>query len=207
MSALFAEFKQAQVSGSGNALAATICPVAPAEDANRLRSFYNFTNSVNVQSDVRYGLLQDRTTGIKLPKQEGNAWVDIFVAFWKVAGEVVKIEESSGSSTALFNAWKEVANLLIRGYSNAGFQAWTLPCLYVAGRYLRTFAIMADAENSQDADTFNEGFQDDIVSGNSKTAKLEETSRVINRMFTLCLHDRYEPGQIYTIHTYAMLAT
>ena len=33
---------------------------------------------------------------------------------------------------------------LIRGYTNCGFEAWTVPCLYVAGKYMRIFAIKAD---------------------------------------------------------------
>ena len=193
MSSLFADFKQAQVVGSGSMLAATIVPVTPPQDPERLRSFYSSSESANVLSNVRYGLLQDRATGIKLPKQEGAAWVEIFAAFWKTVREILKIEESpqKGTWTKVFDAWKEVANLLIRGYSNAGFQAWTVPCLYVAGKYLRTFAIRADAETTQDPVAFNEGFQDDIVASFGKTTPLEEAARTINRMFTLCLSDRY----------------
>ncbi|EEH47790.1 uncharacterized protein PADG_03874 [Paracoccidioides brasiliensis Pb18] len=192
MSAIFAEFKAAQLVGSGSALAATITPVASPKDPDRLRDFYYFTNAANVQSDVRFAVLQDRSTGIKLPKQEGNAWVDVFVAFWKAVAEIVEIEESpqTGSWNKVFNAWKQVANLLIRGYTNGGFQAWTLPCLYIVGRYLRIFAMEADSCTSQDLDTFNDSFRDDVVSDASKNAKLEESSQIINRMFTLCLHDR-----------------
>ncbi|ODH33664.1 hypothetical protein ACO22_03282 [Paracoccidioides brasiliensis] len=192
MSAIFAEFKAAQLVGSGSALAATITPVASPKDPDRLRDFYYFTNAANVQSDVRFAVLQDRSTGIKLPKQEGNAWVDVFVAFWKAVAEIVEIEESpqTGSWNKVFNAWKQVANLLIRGYTNGGFQAWTLPCLYIVGRYLRIFAMEADSCTSQDSDTFNDSFRDDVVSDASKNAKLEESSQIINRMFTLCLHDR-----------------
>ncbi|ODH50660.1 hypothetical protein GX48_03168 [Paracoccidioides brasiliensis] len=192
MSAIFAEFKAAQLVGSGSVLAATITPVASPKDPDRLRDFYYFTNAANVQSDVRFAVLQDRSTGIKLPKQEGNAWVDVFVAFWKAVAEIVEIEESpqTGSWNKVFNAWKQVANLLIRGYTNGGFQAWTLPCLYIVGRYLRIFAMEADSCTSQDSDTFNDSFRDDVVSDASKNAKLEESSQIINRMFTLCLHDR-----------------
>ncbi|EEQ86275.2 protein CSN12 [Blastomyces dermatitidis ER-3] len=192
MSTVFAEFKEAQQTGIGSALAATITPVAPPKDPDRLRNLYYFTNAANVQVDIRYALLQDRSTGIKLPKQEGNVWVEIFVAYWKAVAEIVEIEESpqTGSWAKVFNAWKQVANLLIRGYTNGGFQAWTLPCLYIVGRYLRIFAVEADASTSQDSDAYNNSFQDDVVSDPSKNAKLEESSQIINRMFTLCLHDR-----------------
>lgn len=197
MNSLFAEFKKAQDIGSGSLLAATVVPVTTPQDPSRLRSFYYSSDAVNILSDVRYGLLQDRATGMKLSKQEGAAWVEIFVAFWRTIGEILKIEESShdGTWTRVFDAWKEVANLLIRGYSSAGFQAWTVPCLYVAGKYLRTFAIKADAETTQDPVAFNEGFQDDVVASYGKTTRLEEAARTINRMFTLCLSDRY--GSVY----------
>ncbi|EZF34866.1 PCI domain-containing protein [Trichophyton interdigitale] len=194
MTSLFAEFKKAQSAGSGEALAATLNPV----DIPRLRAFYNTTNSLSVASDIRYGLLQDRVTGTKLPKQEGNVWVDIYIAFWKAAGELVKLDDPKftlsgrGTWTALFGHWKDIAVLLNTNYSNSTLDAWTLPVLYVVGKYLRIFAIKADAEAAQDpASTFNDGFQDDIVGDVSKNAKLEETSRIISRMYTVCLHDRY----------------
>ncbi|DAA78091.1 TPA_exp: Uncharacterized protein A8136_5794 [Trichophyton benhamiae CBS 112371] len=193
MTSLFAEFKKAQSTGSGEALAATLNPV----DIPRLRAFYNTTNSLSVASDIRYGLLQDRVTGTKLPKQEGNAWVDIYIAFWKAAGELVKLDDPNfalsgrGTWTALFGHWKDIAVLLNTNYSSSTLEAWTLPVLYVVGKYLRIFAIKADAEAAQDpASTFNDGFQDDIVGDVSKNAKLEETSRIISRMYTVCLHDR-----------------
>ncbi|KAN0067564.1 hypothetical protein V8E54_014433 [Elaphomyces granulatus] len=193
MAAVFSDFRDAHMTGSGPTLAAAITPAAPPEDPGRLRSFYYSTpNSANAACDLRYALLQDKTRGVKLPKQEGNTWVDIFCAFWKTAGEIVKLEESpsEGSWTKVFEAWKEVANLLIRGYSTGSLQAWTVPCLYAVGKYLRAFAINADAETSQDSLTFGDGFLDDLVSNGEKNAKLEDAARTINRMFTLCLSDR-----------------
>lgn len=193
MSALFADFKRAQKLESGPLLAATLHPVAPPRNPGLLRSFYNLSNPTDVPADIRFYLLQDRSTSVKLPKQEGKAWVEIFVALWKTVGEVLKTEDSTqkGSWAAVFEAWKEVVNLLIRAYSSPGLQAWTVPCLYVAGKYLRKFAIKADSEGSQgDSLAFDGGFQDDDV-GFEKNAKLGEAARVINRMFTLCLSDRY----------------
>ncbi|KAL2007832.1 hypothetical protein VTN00DRAFT_7814 [Thermoascus crustaceus] len=193
MASVFADFKEAQVIGSGPLLAAALTPVAPPEHPDRLLSFYYSFNAANVSSDLRHTLFQDRNTGVKLPKQEQNAWVDIFTAFWKAVGEILKFDESPprGSWAKTFDAWKEVANLLIRGYSSGGLQAWTVPCLYVVGKYLRTFAIKADAESSsQDSVAYDDGFQDDVVADFGKNIRLEEAARIINRMFTLCLSDR-----------------
>lgn len=189
---VFADFKEAQSIGSGPLLAAALTPAAPAQFPDKLRSFYYSTNAVNVSSDLRYALFQDRNTGVKLPKQEQNAWLEIFTAFWKAVGEILKVEESRSSWNKVFSAWKEVANVLIRAYSSSGLQAWTVPCLYVVGRYLRTFAMRADAEtSSQDSGNFDNGFQDDFVGEFNKNVKLEDAARTINRMFTLCLSDRY----------------
>lgn len=189
---VFADFKEAQSVGFGPRLAAALTPAAPAQFPDKLRSFYYSTNSVNVSSDLRYTLFQDRSTGVKLPKQEQNAWLEIFTAYWKAVGEILKVEESRSSWAKVFDAWKEVANVLIRGYSNGGLQAWTVPCLYVVGRYLRIFAMRADAETSSQDSGFGNGFQDDDVVGEfNKNVKLEDAARTINRIFTLCLSDRY----------------
>ncbi|EEP81756.1 COP9 signalosome complex subunit 12 [Uncinocarpus reesii 1704] len=192
MTALFAKFKDAQFTGSGSALADVITPANTPAEPDRLDSFYHFTDSMNVASDVRYALLDDRSTGSRLPKLEGNAWADIFVTFWKVAGELVKFEENptKASWNRVFVCWKEFSNLMIKGYSSCGFQAWTLPCLYVTGKYLRAFAIRADAETEGSPDASRGNFQEDVVSDVHKNKNLEDASRVINRMFTLCLHDR-----------------
>lgn len=193
MATLFADFKRAHKIEAGPVLAATLTPIAPPQNLGLLRSFYSLSNPTDVSTDIRYYLLQDRATSVKLPKQEGKAWVEIFVALWKTVGEVLKIEDSApkASWASVFEAWKEVANLLIRGYSSSGFQAWTLPCLYLAGKYLRMFAIKADSEGSGDSLAFDDGVQDDVMGGTGKNEKLEEAARVINRMFTLCLSDRY----------------
>jgi hypothetical protein len=192
MTSIFLDFKAGQTAGSGPQVAAALTPVAPPEDPYRLLSFYRTTNSAKVEPDIRYALLQDRKTGVKLPKQEGNAWVGVFTAFWTAAGELVKLQDSpsNGSWLNVFEAWKNVTNQLIRGYSTGNFEAWTVPCLYVVGKYLRAFAIKADAADSSEAGAFGSGFQDDVVSNVDKNAKLEEAARTINRMFTLCLSDR-----------------
>ena len=65
--------------------------------------------------------------------------------------------------------------------------------LYITGKHLRVFAIKAD-ESAQaigeDGAFSNGGLQEDIAGG-SKNEKLEDAARVINRMFTLCISDRY----------------
>jgi hypothetical protein len=91
------------------------------------------------------------------------------------------------------DAWRDLLIVLIRGYQNHGFEAWTIPCLYVVGRHLRLFSIKADEErsinNSFDDNTAT-NFQDDVDPETGKHEKLEECARVLNRMFMLCATDR-----------------
>ncbi|KAJ6119320.1 hypothetical protein N7523_003600 [Penicillium sp. IBT 18751x] len=190
MSTLAGEFKSAYTAGSGDALAAVFTPIGTQHKPYRLQSFYDFTNAASLQKDLSFALFHGKS--LKVPRAEQTAWVDIFAAYWEAVGEVLKCEQGrrGASLVAVFTAWKKVANALIRGYSSsAGIPAWTLPCLYTVGKYLRTFAIKADIEAaSQGASSF--GFQDDVAADIEKNAHLEEAARIINRMFTLCLSDR-----------------
>lgn len=189
MDIVFRDFKQAQLVASGPLLSTTITPISPPEDPNRLQKFHAASSSFSIQQDVRYSILHHDNTDARFSKSEGHAWVEVYVAYWKAIGEIIAV---SPDWTKVYEAWKEVANALIRGYSSAGFQAWTVPSLYVAGRYLRIFAIKADAgARDKGATVFNGGFQDDLVGDVGKNEKLEDAARVINRMFTLCISDRY----------------
>lgn len=89
-----------------------------------------------------------------------------------------------------------MCSVLIRGYLSQGFEAWTVPCLYVAGKHLRVFAIKADDErNSSGGGNSNENagdtFQDDFDPESEKHQLLEDCARQLNRIFNLCLSDRY----------------
>lgn len=188
MGSLAIEFRHAYMNGSGPGLAAVLTPIATSSDPNRLQSFYYFTNAQYLNKDLAGSLFHGKQ--LKVPKAEQNAWVEIFAAYWEAVGEVLKTEgNGGGSAAAIFAAWNKLASALIRGYSTPhGLPAWTLPCLYTVGKYLRIFAIKADTEMALKGST-EFGFQDDIADI-EKNAKLEEAARVLNRMFTLCLSDR-----------------
>ena len=195
MTAVAALFREAHLRRSGPLLASTLEPISPSNDPNRLRSFYNGFNSGNPLVSIKFGLLGPVISKC-LSETESQAWVDLYAAFWNAAGELITSEsaEINPDWSKIYDAWKEVANVLIRGYSSAGFQAWTVPCMYVVGKYLRIFAIKADAiarESGTDVKFDGDGFQDDIIGDNSKNEKLEDAARQINRMFTLCISDRY----------------
>lgn len=97
------------------------------------------------------------------------------------------------SWTSVYEGWKELTNQLIRAYTNCEFESWTVPCLYVAGKYLRIFAIKADEGAAANGTTAITNFQDDISPEAEKNEKLEDAARQLNRIFQLCLSDRYEP--------------
>ena len=195
MDALFNDFKQAHYQESGPLLAATITPIAPVNDPNRLRTFRRESDDFSISADIRYQITHyDKSVQIR--KQEANAWIDVYIAFWKALGPILDAEDDADMAewSSVYEGWKEVTNTLIKGYSSGHFEAWTVPCLYVVGRFLRTFAIRADA-NAKAANggiqMTTGGFQDDIASDIGKNEKLEDAARVINRMFTLCISDRY----------------
>ena len=82
---------------------------------------------------------------------------------------------------------------LIRGYQSYGFEAWTIPCLYMAGKYLRLFAIKSDEERFRMAvepSLETPLMQDDFDSGIEKQAQLRDCEQHLKRIFTLCLNDR-----------------
>jgi len=199
MEAVFNDFKQALDAQNGYALASTISPIAPAHDAGRLYSFYRSSNAFSIQTDVRYAIIYNND--VHLTKAEGTAWLEVFVAYWKAIGEILAAEEVTNQGknaetnwSKVYEAWKDMVNALIKGYqSAASFPAWTVPCLYTAGKYLRHFAIKADesAAKAEGNVTFNAGFQDDVVSAIGKHEKLEDAARQLQRIFSLCISDRY----------------
>lgn len=196
MDRLFYTFQEAHLLFSGPLLSTTLTPIAPASDPNTLRQLLVDTNIFSVAGGVR-GSIENST--LRLSKAEINAWVDIYVAYWKAIGETGRAESGKHRddwAVRVYEAWKEVTNFVIRGYTSAGFAAWTLPCLYVAGKYLRVFAIKADEERGKQNGAGG-GFRevdrlgDDIAANFEKNELLEDAARVINRIFTLCISDRY----------------
>lgn len=192
METLFRDFQGGHLTGSGPLLSSTFLPFSPSNDPNRLRRLVSSSTISSIVSDLRSGFLSHQNSQVRLSKAEGQAWVDVYVAYWKAMNELVSVSERrDGSHSLIYEYWKDFANVLIKGYSASLFQAWTVPCLYVAGRYLRIFAINADKyERGAKSVNFSAGMQEDIMGAMSKNEKLEDAARVINRIFTLCLSDR-----------------
>ncbi|KAI9885870.1 MAG: hypothetical protein M1823_002349 [Watsoniomyces obsoletus] len=198
MDAILRNFREAQTIGSGTELSATLLPSRNLSD---LRNFYNDTDERHIEKDIRSALTGPQHAIYRLTKPEQKAWIDVYIAFWRFTGELLACEDAVIGGTPhladwskSYNAWKEVTNALIKGYSGGHFQGWTLPCLYVVGKYLRIFAIKADeqAKDSNGDAMFTTGYQDDVMEESNKNEKLEDAARMLNRVFTLCISDRWE---------------
>jgi hypothetical protein len=196
MDAVLGLYREALMEENGHKLAEAITPVAPASDAGRLYAFHRSTNAYAVDADLRNEIVYK--SPLRLDKAESNAWVEVFSAYWRAIGELLAAEEAMNQGKKAdwkkaYTAWKTVVNALIRGYTLSVFEAWTIPCLYTSGKYLRNLALKAD-EQARNADgnvTYSQGLQDDVVSNIGKNENLEDAAREINRIFGLCISDRY----------------
>lgn len=94
MDAFFAMFFDAIITQNGHLLAETLLPTSPRHNREQLRRFYRSTNAANVKKDVQYQLLYNRSAKSKLVKDEGNAWVDVYVAYWNAVGEILRAEDA-----------------------------------------------------------------------------------------------------------------
>lgn len=190
---VLSDFRDGQSDGSGSLIAKSLAPTTSRKYPDRLASFYYAFDPATTPEDLSpFRLALFGKLKLRVLKPEQDAWIDVYYAYWKAVGEIVKFERSPrrASWEAVFEAYKLSANALIRGYSSGGIPNWTLPCLYVVGKYLRIFAMKADKEIiSRGPYSFGDRFQDDLIA-DTDNAKLEEAARVINRMFTLCLNDR-----------------
>ncbi|KAL9134492.1 MAG: hypothetical protein Q9175_004324 [Cornicularia normoerica] len=195
MEVLCREYWHANQEGSGPLLAATISPIAPPSYLNRLDAIHHDTNAASISKDISYSLTKTANAAIQYPNPEINSWTEIYSAYWYAIGAIIAAEHATTRPdwTKVYEAWKDVANTVIKGYSSGVLEAWTLPVLYTAGKHLRAFAIKAD-ENARasggDANLNAGGLQEDVEGDFGKNEKLEDAARVINRMFTLCISDR-----------------
>lgn len=199
MDAVFVDFASAYNTLDGYLLATTLSPEPPASDPARLYSFHRSSNSYSIATDLRYKLQYN--PDIQLDKKEANAWLDVFTHFYAFVGNLLAAEEAQNAGhyrdadwAKVYDAWKDVVNTLYKGYQLNVFGAWTIPCLYIAGKYLRIFAIKADENIASQRDSgfaFGGLQEEDAFNPDSKNEKLEDAARQINRIFGLCISDRY----------------
>ncbi|CAK1357463.1 Protein CSN12 [Cercospora beticola] len=183
---------------NGYLLATCVSPDPPKHDQGRLYHFRNGITAANAQTDLRYKLQYNPS--LHLDKKEINTWIDIFSAYHKFVGTLLAAEElqnvgqtNEADWAQVYEDWKKVVNTMYQGYTIGVLGAWTIPCLYVAVKYLRVFAIKADQKTASQRESgmaFGGIQEEDAFDPNSANDKLEDAARQINRIFGLCAGDR-----------------
>ncbi|KAI0409905.1 PCI domain-containing protein [Xylaria palmicola] len=195
MDGLIRQFRAAYAATNGEQLAQTLNPDTRAHSA-KLRAIWANGDPRSMTSDLNFLFHQDQARfSIRLSKDETSGWYAIYTAYWKAVGEILAVEGLRGSAHSswakVYDAWKEVTLLTIRGYTNHEFENWTIPCLYVTGRYLRLYAMRADAERAlSNEDTAIDDLQDDFDPQAEEHKSLEDCARHLNRIFQVCASDR-----------------
>jgi hypothetical protein len=111
-------FRAAQQSGNGYVLAETLTPLAPSQQPNLLRLFYRSTNAAKVNIDIRHSFLfKDKTLG--LSSAEGNAWVDVYVTYWKAIGAVLTAEDELASKGQVRFIFHHISRQLLSNFDMA----------------------------------------------------------------------------------------
>lgn len=112
MDSFFEAFKEAYAKGDGYGLSMTLSPVDTSSQPNRLSSFFRSTNAASAVKDFKYRILYDNSNPFKLTQEEGNGWVEVYFAFWKVAGEILKAEAAAKANEKV---WKSSLEKLCFG--------------------------------------------------------------------------------------------
>ncbi|KAI0151662.1 PCI domain-containing protein [Xylariaceae sp. FL1272] len=193
MDCLIHEWRAAFTACKGDQLAETLHPDLQTHQA-KLQAVWGRGDSRSTETDLIFLFQKDKSRP-QLSKEEATGWVEIYKAYYKAVGEILAAEglRSDAQSTwaRVYTAWKDVTLLIVRGYTHHDFENWTIPCLYVAGKYLRLYAMRADAERAASGDDASvTGFQDDFDPQAEENKSLEECARHLNRIFQLCLTDR-----------------
>lgn len=212
MDAILNEFANAQLNRNGYILASTLqpthaYPLNPANRSSRLYAIARSSSNETIQADIRYATQYNST--LNLSKVEALTWLELYTAFYRFVPTLLAAEEATNQGRAVavearwndvYGSWKDIVNILVKSYSSGALRAWTIPCLYMTGKWLRIFAIKADDTSKQagGVDAFAgamgeeaDGLGSTMGPDGGESAKLEDCARVINRLFGLCLGDRY----------------
>jgi hypothetical protein len=196
MDALLSNFTSAYRREDGLLLAELFTPISASGDSTALHKFYNSTNVVTIESDLRSALIFRNDLG--LSKEESQAWKDFIVVYWTAAGELVHASTTQERGTEvewvkIYKAWWKVADIATRELQNGKFPHWVVPLLPMTGKFAREFARKADTAarlKAANGTVLGDGLEDDLTEVDHNV-NLQDAARLANRMFSACLSDRY----------------
>ncbi|KAI1101062.1 PCI domain-containing protein [Jackrogersella minutella] len=196
MDSLVKDFRTAFAGMKGDQLAETLRPDFHTS-SHKLLAIWGRGSLRETTSDLNFLFYSDPAR-LRLSQEETTGWFEIYLTYWKAVGEIIAVEgsrkdgkSSNASWTKVYEAWKDLTLQVIRGYTHYEFENWTIPCLYVAGKYLRLFAIRADEERKSGNEVTSESvMQDDFDPESEEHKMLEDCTRHLNRIFQTCLNDR-----------------
>lgn len=206
MDSIFADFtkaysfQSASGGGDGQLLASAIIPESPTNDPGRLYAFYRATSSRNLANELDNWITFN--SKLELDQDQQRCWIDTFTAYYQFVGELLAAEEEENAGTkgvsadwhGVYAAWKKVVNSLYKGYQIGCYEVWTIPCLYVAVRYLPIFATKADEseeiQRNNAVSTPGMPEEEEVGSTESKNVNLKDAANQISRIFGLCANDR-----------------
>jgi hypothetical protein len=141
---------------------------------------------------------------------EAEPWSEVFSAYWSALAEMLAAEHGHpsrvrGDWARAYNAWKAMADRLIRGFQGSVFPFWAVPCLYVVGNNLRILALRADEQEQKSGNINYDDMEAEIIGSTNKYEYLSDAVRQVNRMFSTCQADRYHRQTVYSMLTSAEL--
>ena len=89
------------MTGNGYLLSETLRPLNTALHPDRLLSFFRSTNHASVKLDLRYQILYDKSSNLHFSTAEGNAWIDVYAAYWKAIGELLKADAAENTEKSV----------------------------------------------------------------------------------------------------------
>lgn len=197
MEAALAPFQEAYATGLAQPVAEFLSPIPPAHNPGRLYDLFRASNENKIEGDVRNVLTYNKRT--RMSPKETEAWIDIIVAYWRAVRQIILADELANQgrlgdqqTLAVYDAWKDLTSSFIKHIPTGALPAWSIFTLYFTANHFRRIAVNTDEHLAKaKPSTALNSFSDDIVPPTARSEKLEEAARVFNRVFALCLGDRW----------------
>lgn len=102
MDELFKGFARAHAEQNGYLLAATLSPISPPENPQRLRSVLKSSNSSRIKGDIKHLIKSNSSHQRGLDHEEIKGWVEVYAAYWNAVGDIVAGEDGKVHNVTLY---------------------------------------------------------------------------------------------------------